>query len=316
MNAIRLSKYSALLSFSIFLVACGGGGGGGGSTGGGVTITPFTSFGAVQPNSTVSFQGSATGTNYTSNIGTGFVTSLSGTSTTAYGGSTAQETINGSGLVSSLTITPNIGISTTYTNLTNVTSGGLAGLAVYGNNTSGGVVTNEVLYTLASANGWNYQSYGVWLTGESTGSGTGGAASVGAITPVSGIPATGTATFTGNSAGFYVAATGQPYLATANMTAATNFGTRAITFNTTNTAISAFNGSGSVSSTGLNLSGTLNYSAGANTFTGNLITANTLLSGTASGQFYGPTATEIGGTYQVKAASGLQSMGGAFGGKR
>lgn len=306
-------KLLTLISFPLFLVACGGGGGGGGgSSAGGVTVTPFTSFGAIQPSSTVSFQGSATGASYTSNVGTGFVTSLGPSSTTSYGGSTAQETINSSGYAASLTITPNIGPSTTYTNLTTVNSGPLAGVAVYGS--SGG--TNEVLYAYANAAGWNYQTFGVWVTGEGTGSGYAGAASVGAITPVSGMPATGTGTFTGYSAGVYTAATGQPFLASADMSAAVNFGSRSIVFNTTNTAISAFNGSGSSAQSGLNLSGTLNYSSGANTFSGTVTSANTLLTGTANGQFYGPTANEIGGTYAVKAATGVQAMGGAFGGKR
>lgn len=37
------------------------------------------------------------------------------------------------------------------------------------------------------------------------------------------------------------------------------------------------------------------------------------MTGTVSGQFYGPSANEIGGTYNL---SGTGLMGGAFGGKR
>jgi len=310
-------KLILICTVATLLVACGGGGGGGGgSSSGGVTVTPFTSFSAIQPSSTVLIQGTATGTSYTSNIGTGYVTSLGSPTTTSYGSSSVTAVYNSSGSVSSLTLTPNIGPATTYTNLTNITNGNLNTVAVYGNNISGGTVTNEVVYMYANGLGWNYQTFGVWLTGEGTGSGYGGAASVGSITPVSGIPATGSATFTGYSAGYYTAATGQPYLSAANMTATANFGTRSIAFNTTNTQISAFNGTGTSAQSGLNLSGTLNYSSGSNTFSGTLTSANSQLSGSANGQFYGPTATEIGGTYAVKASTGVQSMAGGFGGKR
>ncbi|HET7832182.1 MAG TPA: hypothetical protein VFK88_04380 [Gallionella sp.] len=72
------------------------------------------------------------------------------------------------------------------------------------------------------------------------------------------------------------------------------------------------------------MSGTLSYTAGSNTFTGTVTTANGM-SGNATGRFYGPgiaTATankvagappEIGGTFAVMGTAG--TMQGAFGGK-
>jgi hypothetical protein len=45
-------------------------------------------------------------------------------------------------------------------------------------------------------------------------------------------------------------------------------------------------------------------------------TANTQLTGTATGRFYGPLAEEIGGVYSLNGAGPLQSMGGGFGGKK
>ena len=48
---LKASTYSSIV---FILSACaGGGGGGGGSSAGGVTVTPFTSWSAIQPNSTV-----------------------------------------------------------------------------------------------------------------------------------------------------------------------------------------------------------------------------------------------------------------------
>lgn len=310
-----------MAALSLALVACGGGGGGGSSSGG-VVVTPFTGFSYLQPNSTV-FAAAAYSTDltYTSNIVNGYVTSrsaptvASGTagSTTGVG---ATETLNGSTLATSLNLYSGAGAANVWSissgdSFINVTRN-TSTVAVYGINAAG---TNEFLYVYGPGMGWSYQTYGIWITGEGTGSGHAGAMSVGSMTPVSGIPATGTATFTGTSGGVYVAATGQPFLTLSDMTAATNFGTRQITFNTTNTIISAFNGSGASAQTGLNLSGTLAYNAGTNAFTGAVTTANSALTGTAYGKFYGPTATEVGGIYNTTGA-GLLTMNGAFGGKR
>ena len=316
-------KLLSVLALTSLLAACaGGGGGGGGSSGGGVVVTPFTNFSALQPNTTVfAPAGFATDIPYNSNTITGYVTSMgspsisSGTPGTTSGVG-ATSTLNANTLETALNVFSGSGTNATWSiangdSLTNVTIGSTT--AVYGVNAAR---TNEVLYVYGPGMGWNYQTYGVSITGEGTGSGHAGAMSVGAISPVSGIPATGTATFTGTSGGVYVAATGQPYLTVSDMTAATNFGARSIAFNTTNTIISAFNGTGASAQSGLNLSGTLTYSAGTNTFNGSVTTANAAMTGSAFGTFYGPTATEIGGIYNVKASTGLQSMGGAFGGKR
>jgi hypothetical protein len=316
-------KLLCALALALVLSACGGGGGGGGSSGGGVVVTPFTGFSYLQPNTTV-FAAAAYSTDvtYNSNIVNGYVTSKSApTVTSGTAGSTsgvgATETLNGSTLATSLNITSGAGTNATWSisagdSLTNVTRN-TSTVAVYALNAAR---TNEALYVYGPGMGWSYQTYGIWITGEGTGAGNAGAMSVGAISPASGIPTTGTATFTGTSGGVYVAASGQPFLTLSDMTAATNFGTRQITFNTTNTIISAFNGSGASAQTGLDLSGTLAYSAGTNSFNGTVTTANSALTGSAFGKFYGPSATEVGGIYNVTAGSGLQSMSGAFGGKR
>jgi hypothetical protein len=159
---------------------------------------------------------------------------------------------------------------------------------------------------------FNYQSYGIWITGQGTGSGTAGAASVGSQTPMLSIPATGSATFNGFATGTYIDTLGRPYLTNANMTAVANFGSRSIAFSTANTAASSFNGGGAVNAPLLNMSGSLTYSSGA--FSGPIAT-NGGMTGQASGVFYGPTANEIGGTFRA-AGSGVQGIIGAFGGKQ
>ena len=53
------------------------------------------------------------------------------------------------------------------------------------------------------------------------------------------------------------------------------------------------------------MNGTLNHAAGSNQFTGT-VTA-TGLSGSATGNFYGPAAQEIGGIYNLTGTAGQLS---------
>jgi hypothetical protein len=97
------------------------------------------------------------------------------------------------------------------------------------------------------------------------------------------------------------------------MSADIDFVARSLDFETTNTKITPDLLTESPAST-LNMTGTLNYTAGSNQFTGNVSTVGGL-TGTATGRFYGPTAQEIGGTFGVTGA-GVTTYGGAFGGKQ
>ena len=65
---------------------------------------------------------------------------------------------------------------------------------------------------------------------------------------------------------------------------------------------------------GLDLTGTLRYAAGTNTFGGDITSANGM-SGRADGRFYGPGAEEVGGVFETRGA-GTEVYGGAFGGRR
>jgi hypothetical protein len=153
--------------------------------------------------------------------------------------------------------------------------------------------------------------------------------SAGVSTLAATLPVLGTATYTGQAAGTYVnAVTNDPSQTAATMNATANFATRTVAFSTTGTTSLSNNavaGTLPTANAALNMSGTLSYAAGNNTFTGAVTTTNGM-SGNATGRFYGPgiaaaTATkaigappEIGGTFAVM-ATGVGAMQGAFGGK-
>ena len=137
--------------------------------------------------------------------------------------------------------------------------------------------------------------------------------SVGAPTAGTAIPGSGTATFTGYATGSYVNAAGAGTTALAELTVGANFGTRSLTFATTNTRTSpdwvTFTPNG-----GLNLTGTLTYAAGTNSFTGPVSSVSGL-TGNSTGQFYGPNAEELGGVFFLKGA-GVETYAGAYGAKQ
>ena len=128
------------------------------------------------------------------------------------------------------------------------------------------------------------------------------------------MPASGTAVFVGNSAGVGADAAGNTYVHSASMAAAVNFGSRQIGFATSGSlATGAATGGAVVSAPGLNMTGTMSYGASSNSFSGSVAAQNGTR-GPISGQFYGPNANEIGGTYALAGPSGV-TIGG-FGGKR
>ena len=165
---------------------------------------------------------------------------------------------------------------------------------------------------------WNYQTFGYWLAVGSANTAAAGANSVGNPTPISGMPISSTATYTGISAGTYVSSSGTVFVHAANMSSTVDFANRTIAFSTSSTAIGSLTGGGLVLTPSLNLTASLMYAPGSNQFSGTVSAPGTpsLTTSSISGQFYGPTAQEIGGVYSLKAASGPETMLGAFGGKR
>ena len=309
----------------------GGGGSGGGSGGGGggvVPQVPFTSWSAVQPNTTTVVSGSSQEVSYTANPITDTVTSLSSVSPNQTGANYFVTT-NANNQASEIKIQSARDTTITF----NTANGSTLGSQLryfqspqrYARYTGAltGDTTNAALAADESYSGWDYQSYGVWITGRGTGSGSGGAASVGASTVGGNIPTTGSGTFTGTSAGLYVNPQGNYFVTTAYMTANVSFADRTVNFSTvdtaTATAAQAINGNFGTLTPALNLSGKLSYAAGSNQISGSVSTAGSSsgnpMTGTATGNFYGPNANEIGGTFSVT-GNGMETFAGAFGGKR
>lgn len=162
---------------------------------------------------------------------------------------------------------------------------------------------------------FDYQTYGTWTRAPSDFAQL-MSRSTGQATPATALPNTGTANFTGSAVGVYtVAGNATRQGTTADMNAAVNFGSRQIGFSTANTVVGP-GGAGEGARPELNMSGTLTYAPGVNSFTGTVTAPGAGLSGTANGRFYGPAAQEIGGVYSLGSPSGISGMTGGFGGKR
>ena len=106
------------------------------------------------------------------------------------------------------------------------------------------------------------------------------------------------------------------------MTAVASFANRSVNFSTTDTRVAPTDTIGNIirntpysfaANNGLNLNGTMNYAAGSNNLQGE-VTAENGMTGSVYGNFYGPSANEIGGTFAVDGDQG--SYIGGFGGKR
>ncbi|MDP3306722.1 transferrin-binding protein-like solute binding protein, partial [Methylotenera sp.] len=164
-----------------------------------------------------------------------------------------------------------------------------------------------------------YTQFGDWyqcsancLSGVSTE--VGGFFVRGEVTSPANIPTTGSYTYNGHAYGAGIDAAGNAGSGTATMTATADFVTRSIAFATSNTIVQPFASGAPLAMPELDISGTLSYTAGQNRFTGpvNSGTGVTAMSGTATGQFHGAVAQEIGGVYSLTGAGGAQ-LGGFVG---
>lgn len=162
----------------------------------------------------------------------------------------------------------------------------------------------------------SYHTYGAWveLFDASEPEGTIGAAAFGdPVTASLDVPSSGSATYEGRTAGFYINEASDLVLATrSTMTANANFTFDTIGFRTEDTVVSDdVNGSFSTLRTSLNTEGTLLIAG--NTFSGDVESAGGL-TGDASGRFFGPEAEEMGGTLYV--SDGDEAYMAGFGGRR
>lgn len=177
-----------------------------------------------------------------------------------------------------------------------------------------GDATQTAVIANPYAQGWNYQSFGIWNThGPSTRQIA--AFSFGAPTPASSVPSSGTATFIGKLGAVYVSPSGEGSMASAELRVNADFGNRSLAFTSSGTRLTQDLRT-SIAAPNLNLNGTLSYSPASNAFSGTLTTAGGLMSGTSSGRYYGPAAQELGGVFAVKSSASSEALTGAYGAKR
>jgi transferrin binding protein len=180
---------------------------------------------------------------------------------------------------------------------------------------SDGVTRRTVTYIvpdLASTNPYKLQfsSLGVWSTTDiASGQLTNAIAfSVGTRTLGTDIPTTGTASYLGSMLGVAVEGSSQ-YSVAADASALANFGARSVAVQTTNSMRTDLSNSAASAAPGYNMTGTLTYPAATNALSGTMTTADGK-TGTASGNFYGPQASELGMTFKLTSPSG-SLVGGA-----
>jgi hypothetical protein len=285
---------SAVISslFTLILVGCGGGGGGGSSN----SASPYdvTQEGIAQ-DATYSYDGSAVTDVDDEGVNPATVT-------ISYRGNDTIEQISITTPTTTVTWDEDNGAiiddSDVVVTMTNATD------------TDIGIIAN----TNDPNINWQYQTFGVWETGRGEPSGTLGAATVGVPTAGSAIPTTGSATFTGLSGGVYVDATGtNDYITASSVTADVNFLNRSVALSTADTTKVNTITAAESPAPNLNMAGTLNYAAGSNAFSGNV--SATGLTGSSSGQFYGPNAEELGGVFRLEGA-GEETYIGGYGAKQ
>ncbi|WP_425093291.1 transferrin-binding protein-like solute binding protein [Tropicimonas sp. S265A] len=173
---------------------------------------------------------------------------------------------------------------------------------------------SEVLVIDPASYGYQYQTFGAWFDGLNANAGTVGAGSYGARSQASDIPAAGstTATYNGFSIGTASVPGGTAYVTVSDLGVTTDFDTMTITSTNTGgfdigpaaagqTPLPEldFTGSGAVAGIGFSapISGT-----------------TSAISGAADGQFFGPGAAEVGGTFSAT-GGGINYLG-AFGARR
>jgi len=290
-----------LIGLASSLAGCGGGEGGLRMPDG-----PFTSFSAIRPNQVTVMPGmSQTISGSSSNIAAATFDAFDSAK------SNMKLTYDSNMSLSAISITApksTASFSTALGDTISCASGVCTASSASG---ARGVVIDAT----ASAIGWNYQTFGVWDNLPTSTTWQAGAISAGAPTPASGVPTSTTPTFTGQARGYYIDQNGALFGTFATMTALVDFSKQRIDLSTSNPTLTSMSGA-TPPSVDLSLSGSVTNPVGTNQFKIPVSTPSTgpNLSGTASGQFYGPTAQEIGGVYSLSGPGG--KMLGGFGGKQ
>jgi transferrin binding protein len=150
----------------------------------------------------------------------------------------------------------------------------------------------------------SHMAYGEW-NANTTGlqnSPVGGFFAFGNATPGASIPTTGSATYTGRWQGL------------SNGIASTRIDgpiTGSALFSNRTVGLSALDSAGL-----LRFSGTLSYAAGVNSLSGPISNGSGNLTGSATAQFFGPNAQELGGVFRLINGGGTPQLIGSFGMKQ
>ncbi len=182
---------------------------------------------------------------------------------------------------------------------------------------AGGLVTASTqngedlgVFADPDVNGYNYQTYGAWITGVGTAAGNVGVGSFGNVSSVRAgeVPNAGAATYEGGAIGLAVDAVGTPFFVEADATVMVNFVDDDFTFSTTNSTTTNINTLAVAANPGLDLTGQGDLT---NASLSGAVDAVSPMSGTVSGSLYGPGAPEVGGTFYLSGAAG--EYAGSFG---
>lgn len=296
-----LSPSLALVCGSLLFSGCGGGGGLSIRSG-----SSFTNWSAIVPPQTVTVSGMSTESTYEAPAPDFLVTDI-GTARESRS-SSATLTYGADGFLTRVRIrTPFSSVSWDKHDGDLVETD--SGVVLLGNaaETALGLAADPFAF------GWNFQTFGAWITGLGTGAGRAGAISIGAPSPGDGVPDSGSAIFTGLTLGHYVDTAGEAYSTASNLRVEADFFDRELDFRTNNTAkLNLLTLMGS-DADNLDLTGTLTYALGSSAFSGAV--AGDGLDGTAKGRFYGPRAQELGGYFNLR-GTGVEAYSGAFGADR
>ena len=175
--------------------------------------------------------------------------------------------------------------------------------------------TQIVMHDPAAA-GWTYQTFAHYIDPKS--GVIHGYQSLGDETKFTALPASGTATYNGLTTAYVVKNNDQSRQLTADVKAIVDFGLKGVRFETTNSQFHSLDANGrrvTVKGADYDMKGTAKWENG-NLFLGKVEATAAGLKGNLSGKFFGPSATEIGGTYGLKKEDGSEHMIGGYGAKR
>jgi hypothetical protein len=296
-------RFLGFMLGALLLAGCGGDGGGGGGTTASATFSAFTKTSDISAGDLIEYSdGRAFEGSYVYNLGTSKITSTTANiynthkAYATFGTGSTYASIYGS---SKLVYDPS---NSSFANVTWDCSTDTCGYLTADNRFLAMKTANNQDWILIGDRAGNndYMVFGSWFTGVGTGTGNFSTYTLGAETASSAMPSTGTGTFTGTSTGFYIAPAGEQYYTISDVSASVNFGTGVISLSTTGSkkATDLIN---FTADTSLNFTSAGTVGSGTNTFSlGNpsaTVGAGITTWALAHGEFFGPSAENMGGIW-------------------